>query len=198
MGIPNSQNSCTRKIPNSRKIPIPELQYSWREIIQEWPLPSPDVKKPLFRKIIRVVRTGSFWEISETYLNQIVTIALILAPQIFRPSYGPVGILTALKIGNLNGCLCNLDVKKSLFRKIIRVVGTCSFWQISQPYLNWIVTITLILAPQIFRPSYGPLGILTALKSGNPNGCLCNLDVEKNLFRKIIRVVGTVNFWRIS
>ena len=125
-------------------------------------------------------------------------IALILAPQIFKPSYGPFGILTALKIGNPNWRLGSPDVKKPLFRKIIRVVGTCSFWQISQPYLNWIVTIALILAPRIFRPSYGPLGILTALKSGNTNGCLCNLDVEKNLFRKIIRVVGTVNFWQIS
>ena len=30
----------TSGIPNSRKIPIPELQYSRRKKIREWPLPS--------------------------------------------------------------------------------------------------------------------------------------------------------------
>ena len=46
------------------------------------------------------------------------------------------------------------------------------------------MTITLILAPRIFRPSYGPVGILTALKIGNPNECLCNPDVKKNFVQE--------------
>ena len=52
-----------------------------------------------------------------TLSQRIMTIALILAPRIFKPSYGPFGILTALKIGNLNGCLCNLDVKKKFVQE---------------------------------------------------------------------------------
>ena len=46
-----------------------------------------------------------------------MTIKLLLAPWIFRPSEGPVGILTALKIGNRNGCLCNPDVKKNFIQE---------------------------------------------------------------------------------
>ena len=46
------------------------------------------------------------------------------------------------------------------------------------------MTIKLLLAPWIFRPSYGPVGILTALKIGNPNECLCNPDVIKTFVQE--------------
>ena len=55
---------------------------------------------------------------------------------------------------------------------------------VNWPHLNRIMTITLTLAPRIFRPSYVPLGILPALKIGNPNGCLCNPDVKKNFVQE--------------
>ena len=38
--------------------------------------------------------------------------------------------------------------------------------------------------PWIFRPSYGPVGILIALKIGNPKECLCNPDVKKNFVQE--------------